>query len=487
MLNAGDFTIESVVQLCFFFILGRSKNDNPMNLQTDKGKSRREFIQKASALTAGTVFLSGIAEAIVLHGNPASKMRIALVGLGVRGVSMFGRDVQRVYGEQIEFVGLCDINPGRLEVGKKYIGVECPTFTDFDAMLRSQKPDVVIVTTVDATHHLFIIKALEFGSNVITEKPMTTDEVKCQAILDAERKSGKKVIVTFNYRYSPHRQRIYEILHSGEIGTVTSVDFHWYLDTSHGADYFRRWHGLREKGGTLLVHKSTHHFDLLNWWLDSDPEEVFAYGKLEFYGKNGPFRHTHCRPCPHKANCDFYWDITKNNHLTALYVQNEQHDGYLRDGCVFREEIDIFDKMAVQIRYMNGVQVSYSLTTYSPYEGYRIAFNGTKGRLEAWIKESQPWEEPPQDDLRLTKNFGESELIVIPHGGGGHGGGDTRLKDKLFKDPKMADPYRQSAGTRDGAMSILVGIAARKSIDSGQPIKIKDLTDIELKARGRGA
>lgn len=458
-----------------------------MNTQSQKGKSRREFIQKASALTAGTVFLSGIAEAIQLHGNPATKMKIALVGLGVRGVSMFGRDVQRAYGEQIEFVGLCDINPGRLEVGKKYIGVECPTFTDFDAMLRSQKPDVVIVTTVDATHHLFIIKALEFGANVITEKPMTTDEVKCQAILDAERKSGKKVIVTFNYRYSPHRQRIYEILHSGEIGTVTSVDFHWYLDTSHGADYFRRWHGLREKGGTLLVHKSTHHFDLLNWWLDSDPEEVFAYGKLEFYGKNGPFRHTHCRPCPHKSNCDFHWDITKNSHLTALYVQNEQHDGYLRDGCVFREEIDIFDKMAVQIRYMNGVQVSYSLTTYSPYEGYRIAFNGTKGRLEAWIKESQPWDEPPQDDLRLTKNFGESEIIVIPHGGGGHGGGDTRLKDKLFKDPTMADPYRQSAGTRDGAMSILVGIAARKSIDSGQPIKIKDLTDIELKARGRGA
>ena len=169
-----------------------------------------------------------------------------------------------------------------------------------------------------------------------------------------------------------------------------------------------------------------------------------------------------------------------------LYVKNEQYDGYLRDGCVFREDIDIYDKMAVQIRYMNGVQVSYSLTTYSPYEGYRIAFNGTKGRLEAWIKESQPWQEMAQDELRLTKNFGESEIITIPHRGGGHGGGDTRLKDKLFKDPNMADPYRQSAGTRDGAMSILVGIAARNSIESGKPVKIADLTDIELKKSGRG-
>jgi hypothetical protein len=142
--------------------------------------------------------------------------------------------------------------------------------------------------------------------------------------------------------------------------------------------------------------------------------------------------------------------------------------------------------MAVQIKYKNQVQVSYSLTTYSPYEGYRIAFNGTKGRLEAWIKERQPWEEADADEIHLTTNFGERQIITIPHGGGGHGGGDTRLKDKLFKDPAMADPWRQSAGSRDGAMSILVGIAARNSIESGKPVKIADLTDIELKESGRG-
>lgn len=449
--------------------------------------SRRSFIAKSASMTAGAVFLNGIAQALSLHNRPNEKMKLALVGLGVRGVNMFGRDVQQAYKDQIQFVGLCDINPGRVEFAKKHIGVNSPGYTDFDRMLKEQKPDVVIVTTMDSTHHEFIIKGLEFGANVITEKPMTTDETKCQAILDAERKTGKKVIVTFNYRYSPHRQKMYEMLHGGEIGEVTSVDFHWYLDTSHGADYFRRWHGYKAKGGTLLVHKSTHHFDLLNWWLDSDPEEVFAYGKLEFYGKNGPFRHTNCRPCPHKDKCDFYWDITKSQHNVDLYVNNEHHDGYLRDGCVFREDIDIYDKMAVQIRYMNGVQVSYSLTTYSPYEGYRIAFNGTKGRLEAWIKERQPWKETVDgDELRLTKNFGDTEIITIPHGGGGHGGGDTRLKDKLFKDPEMQDPYRQSAGTRDGAMSILVGVAARKSVESGKPVRIADLTDIKLAKSGRG-
>ena len=76
---------------------------------------------------------------------------------------------------------------------------------------------------------------------------------------------------------------------------------------------------------------------------------------------------------------------------------------------MFRDDVDIYDKMAVQIKYKNKVQVSYSLTTYSPYEGYRIAFNGTKGRLEAWIKERQPWDERAEDVIYLTKNFGKRE------------------------------------------------------------------------------
>ncbi|WP_228527529.1 Gfo/Idh/MocA family protein [Pararhodonellum marinum] len=439
---------------------------------------RRNFLKKTAALSAGGMLVNPLAEALTLWENADRKMKIALVGTGIRGVNMFGRSVAKEYQDHVEFVGLSDINPGRLTFAKGYIGVDCPTFVDFDQMMAETKPDLLIVTTMDSTHHLFIIKGLEAGAHVISEKPMTTDEVKCQAILDAEKKSGKKVIVTFNYRYSPHRQKIYELLREDSIGEITSVDFHWYLNTSHGADYFRRWHGYKEFGGTLLVHKSTHHFDLLNWWLDSDPEEVFAFGELEFYGKNGKLRHTHCRPCPHKGTCDFYWDIEKSSHLVDLYVKNEKHDGYLRDGCVFREDIDIYDKMAVQIKYANKAQVSYSLTTYSPYEGYRIAFNGTKGRLEAWIKEQQPWQEVNYDEIRLTKNFGKSEIIQVPHGGGGHGGGDVRLKDKLFKDPDMGDPYHQSAGTRDGAMSILVGIAARKSIENNTPIRIADLTDL---------
>jgi predicted dehydrogenase len=442
--------------------------------------SRRSFLATSGAAVAAAAVAphSTLGQA----GPARAPVRVALVGTGVRGTSMWGRDLVQRWADTVQFVGLSDINPGRLAYGKQYMGVDVPTFTDLGQMLRETRPERLIVTTKDSTHHDMIIRAMEAGVDVITEKPLTTDETKLQSILDAQKKTGRDIVVTFNYRYSPHRQRIWEILRSGRIGKITSADFHWYLDTSHGADYFRRWHGKRESSGTLLVHKASHHFDLLNWWLDSDPAQVYATGALDYYGKNNPFRHTQCRGCPHAQQCQHYWDITRNQHLVNLYVKNEQYDGYKRDGCVWDEKIDIFDKMGAQISYANGVNVSYSLTTYSPYEGYRIAFNGTKGRLDAWIKESQPWEEPEYDELRVTDNFGESEIIQVPHGTSGHGGGDDILRDRIFRDPNAPDQYGQKSGLRDGAFAVLVGFAARKSIDTGEPVKITDISSLDPRA-----
>lgn len=457
---------------------------------------RRAFITKTA----------GIATAASLMSNPVGaavtrqpKRKIAMVGTGVRGIGFWGKRVTDNYSDIIEFVGLSDINPGRLEFAKEHMGVNCPVFTDFDRMMKETKPELVIVTTMDSTHHEFIIKAMEYGADVISEKPMTTDEVKSQAILDAERRTGRKCTIGFNYRYGTLFSAIKEQLAKKPVGEITSVDFNWYLNVYHGASYFRRWHGERDKGGTLWVHKATHHFDLLNWFIDSDPVEVTAYGKLEHYGKNNPFRGANCRNCAYTDKCDYYWDITQSSHDMNLYVKNEKYDGYIRDNCLWRKEVDIYDKMSAQIIYANGVTVNYSLTTYSPYEGWRIAFNGRDGRLESW--EDIPWrrqekvnqaqlhaaemnqsanDEIRYDEIFLMKNFDRDyEIMKIEAAKGGHGGGDSRLQDKIFRDPDMADPYKHSAGTRDGVMSCLIGIAARKSIEEHRPVRIEELTDIK--------
>src|SRR6056297_40379 len=143
---------------------------------------RRKFISTTGALAAGTL-LSSPASAMIQNAS-GKKQKLALVGTGVRGVGMWGKNLVDNYSDYIEFVGICDINPGRVKYAKEYMGVDCPTFVNFEEMMTKTKPDTLIVTTVDAIHHEYIIKGMEMGADIITEKPMTTDEVKCQKILD---------------------------------------------------------------------------------------------------------------------------------------------------------------------------------------------------------------------------------------------------------------------------------------------------------------
>ena len=121
------------------------------------------------------------------------------------------------------------------------------TFTDCAEMLSAVRPDTLIVCTRDDTHADIIVGALQAGVDVVTEKPMTTTAENCRRILDAERQTGRRVDVTFNYRYSPTARTIKEMLRSGVIGEIVSVDFHWYLDVAARCRLFSplaRLHGL---------------------------------------------------------------------------------------------------------------------------------------------------------------------------------------------------------------------------------------------------
>lgn len=427
------------------------------------------------------------------------KTRYALVGTGGRGIGMFAKPLVDEYGDVAELVGLCDINPKRLQHAVEKIGRQIPTFTDFDQMLREVECDAVIVTTKDSTHHEFIIKALEAGKDAITEKPMTVDDEKCRQILAAEERTGRSVRVTFNYRYAPYATKVKELLASGVIGEVYSVDFHWFLDTVHGADYFRRWHRQKANSGGLFVHKATHHFDLVNWWLGQDPVSVYATGTRRFYGPTRKERGERCLTCDYKNSCQFYLDLAANDDMRKLYLEAESEDGYYRDRCVFADEIDIEDTMAAIVNYSGGAQMTYSLHAYMPFEGYRIAFNGSKGRLEAGVPETFLPEartnfaerskgrkrldpilylhgetEPGDNEIRIYPVYGGAEIIKVPHGGKGHGGGDTRLRDMLFR-PGVPDPLGHAAGSRAGALSILVGVAANYSMQRKAPVEIAEL------------
>lgn len=402
------------------------------------------------------------------------KKRYALVGTGGRGVYMYAKPIVERYGDWAELVAMCDINPKRLELAGNIIRRKISTYINFDKMLKEVKFDILIVATKDSTHHEFIIKALETDHDVITEKPLTIDAEKCRAILRAERKSKGKVIVTFNYRYPPYVTRIKEFLRKNIIGDIISIDFNCYLDTSHGADYFRRWHRRKEDSGGLLVHKETHHFDLVNWFLEDEPEEVFAKGALRFYGHTREERGERCLTCNYKKSCKFYFDIEKEELNKRFYRESEKKDKYYRDKCVFSDEINIEDTMALCVTYKKGTFLSCTLNAFLPYEGWRMSLNGRNGRIEAEQFHSFPGGLPDEQIIKIFPLFKEPEVIKVPKATGGHDGGDERLLDMVFKGG-ISDPLGHQAGSWAGAMSLLIGVSGNISIKKGKPIKIKDL------------
>ncbi len=387
---------------------------------------------------------------------------------------MFAKPFAAELKDAVEFVGLYDVN----QIRARTLSEECgnvPVFQDFRTMMETARPDTVVVASTDATHHEYIIAGLDTGCDVVTEKPMTTDGDKCRAILAAERRSGRKLTVTFNLRFVPYMARVKELLRQGVIGQVQHASVDWFLDRSHGADYFRRWHSQLEHSGGLLVHKSTHHFDIVNWWMDATPELVHAFGRLAFYGPNREARGSRCLTCAHKQACELYFDLERNDLHNRYYLQAEGEDGYIRDKCVFRDEIDIYDTMSVQVRYQNGAQLSYSLVAYSPEEGWKMTLTGTEGRMEVAAMHSGPLSKGVHSErIRIIKPNGETVSYDIPVSGGGHGGGDERLLDMIFRGG-IPDPLGQHAGSTAGAMSLLIGAAANVSIAEGRVVTIQEL------------
>lgn len=397
----------------------------------------------------------------------------AIVGAGVRATSMFAKPLVQELREHAKLVGICDVNRHRAEeMGR--IGEGIPVFTDFDDMLHSAKPDAVIVTTPDSIHHEYIIRSLEAGCDAISEKPMTTDADKCRAILEAERRTGRKVTVTFNCRFMPYVARVKELLDEGVIGTIQSVNLEWHLDRIHGADYFRRWHRRMENSGGLLVHKSTHHFDMVNWWLNDEPDTVFAFGSNRFYGPNRERRGERCLSCGHGAECEFYYDIRKSGIERSLYYEAEHLDGYYRDQCVFGDDIDIYDTASVNVKYAKGALLTYSLTAYNPMEGWKATFIGSKGRLEAADCHRGAGSENPNQYIHVYNTNGEKITTATGKAQGGHGGGDHRLRRMIFVGD-VKDTLGQQAGSREGAMSMMIGAAANLSIAHGRAFSIPEL------------
>ena len=423
------------------------------------------------------------------------KKRYAVCGVSNRAMAMFIGPMLESFSHCAELVGMLDIDPRRFEVCRERVPgtVNVPTYldTEFVKMLAEQKPDVLIVTSIDRTHVDYVIGGLAHGLDVVCEKPMTTNTADAMRILEAEKNSKGKVICSFNYRYTPTHKKLREMILDGKIGRVTHVDLNWYIDIHHGSSYFHRWNRMRENSGSLTMHKSSHHFDLVNWWIDGIPEMVHAFGALNHFGPEGEFNPSKkdgrlCRNCEELAKCPYRMRWTNRRNATLQTDDRIQYftdppknyTKYTPDKCIFDSEINIYDTYIANVRYKNGALLNYSANFSTPYEGYRLAINGTRGRLETMefmggVQGSiPPFHEDGKQYIDYFPIFAGRERIHTVQGWGGHGGGDPCILEDIFLGEDPNRKYDILAKSRDGFRAIAIGDAVFESITDGQ---IKDL------------
>jgi predicted dehydrogenase len=419
--------------------------------------------------------------------------RYVLVGTGGRAAFHY-MAIVRDFQKTAKLVAFCDLVQTRMDVANRRISefaepIKTYKAADFDKMIEEQRPHYVIVTTVDRTHHQYIIRALELGCDAIVEKPITVDEVKMQEIVDTVKRTGRQVRVTYNYRYAPHNTKVRELIVSGAIGEVTSVHFEWLLNTEHGADFFRRWHRLKTNSGGLFLSTSTHHVDLVNFWLGSDPQTVFALGNLRYYGRENaeargePRNYYRAVGSPAAVGDPFALHIDQIPQLKELYLDAEKEDAYIRDQNCFGDGITIEDTMGLMVHYKNKALLTYNQYAYAPWEGFRVNLNGTAGRIEMHIVEDSYVNGGAEavkegslvsKSLRVYPLFGKAYDVEVDDAQGGHGGGDPIILRDIYGDAAH-DPLNRAAYLHDGVMSTLVGIAGNNAIRMGKVVQIKDL------------
>jgi predicted dehydrogenase len=435
------------------------------------------------------------------------RRRYALIGTGSRA-RLYLDALSGAHADVAELVALSDTNEGRIAFHERFLaerGLPAPARfapEDLGEAVRGMAIERVIVTSPDFTHADYVVAALEAGADAVVEKPLATSEDGVRRIAEAAARTGRSVTVTFNYRYSPRNTALKQVIASGELGQVTSVHFEWLLDTAHGADYFRRWHRDKTFSGGLLIHKASHHFDLVNWWLADSPSRVYASGGLRFYGADSAARRG-IGERPERGSTDsplrdaFSLDLREDDLLRGLYLEQERYDGYRRDRDVFDAGITIEDNLSLVVDYLSGASMSYSLNAHAPWEGYTVAVNGTRGRAELTVVErgavlvdeggrvlvdpsASPEgvraeeSRPVGERLVLQRHFEPAVEVPIPAGVGGHGGGDSVLLRDVFVG-RDSDPLGHTASWRDGARAVAVGLAGNRSLETGQAVAVADL------------
>jgi hypothetical protein len=459
--------------------------------------TRRDSLKTMGLLLGGTFFpwsahaRNEAGEPLILPEpetlyTPRTPVTAITLGAGSRG-NTYG-DYALAYPEQVDIVGVAEPIPIRQE---RYSAAHAipdeHRFVTWEHVFERPKfADAVIISTPDDLHHGPCMQALRMGYDVLLEKPISPSEAECREILALTRETGRIVAVCHVLRYAPYFVKLRELLLSGAIGKVVSVQHFEPIEHIHMSHSFVRgnWHDSRATAPIILA-KSSHDLDILRWMVDRESEAIQAFGDLSWFrSENAPPGSTaRCMDgCAVEGECPYSALKIYHRNRQRLYVfdlpeAEAEREGaileYLRTTnygrCVYRMENDQCDHYVANIRFQGGVTASFSMEAFTPWGGRRTRIMGSMGYIEGDMRQMEI------HDFRtgMVTVLEARALEVDRYAADGHGGGDWRLMANWVEAVSKQDASLLSSGLDASVESHVMAFAAERSRQRGTVEEIR--------------
>ena len=352
-----------------------------------------------------------------------------------------------------------------------------------DVFKRDKWADAVMICTQDAMHYAPVMAAIEQGYDILLEKPIAPTARECAQIAEAAKKKGVKIVVCHVLRYTPFFVKIKEIIESGEIGDIVTMVHNENVGNTHHAHSFVRgnW-GVTEKSAPMILAKSCHDMDIIQWLIDKNCLRLSSFGNLKhFTGENcpqgAPPRCTdgcEAENCPYDTRYLYYEGDFAGWFRAAAAGYTEPSDAdvdeALKTGpygrCVYQCDNDVVDHQVVSMEFEDGVTAIFSMSSFTPGITRTLKIMGTKGE----IKGHQENGSIIVSDF-ITRKDREIEIKAE----GGHGGGDAGIMPAFCNFVRDgAAPAGITEISVSAANHMLCFAAEESRLNGGKPIDLKN-------------
>jgi predicted dehydrogenase len=365
------------------------------------------------------------------------KKQTAIVcGAGARGNTYGGYALK--YPEELDIVGVAEPIPFRLnKYSEKHNIPKENQFVTWEHVFERPKfADFIIITTPDDLHYGPAMKALAMGYDLLLEKPIAQTWQECKEILEAQKKAKAIVAVCHVLRYSPYYRKVKEVIDSGVMGKMVSVQHFEPIQHVHMAHSFVRGNWRKEsETNPIILAKSCHDLDMLRWWIGEECEYINSFGALSWFKKENapegaPLRCTDGCPieetCPYSALKIYYRKRSWTYVFDLPDEKEKQGDAimnYLKTGpygrCVYKCDNDVNDHQIVSMQFKNDVTCSFNMEAFTDYWGRRTRIMGSMGCLVG--DETDLYVANFKTDSVEHWNVKENAEITSGHGGGDYG------------------------------------------------------------------